>query len=335
MVVSRRRFQIGKQNGLLITVALVVAVSLVVGVQAYTDAAFKVSSVKRPPAERLLMVESIRQAVQQDRRFQARAVAGADEAEALNYRLAHSRELIADGRYAAAQRLLGTLLRRYPDHLRVLTAWALLQWQLPGDIEDGPEAQSAAARRTALIRLLQALAEPKAVVDAIVEAYLDLSDKPAARSILAELEQYGEFVDVARLWGARLDLAAGDLRAARRQLATVVASSAMMTAESAALRARIFLAFGDAEQAVAAYYAARDAYAAEIKLRMRQGRDVERMASAIQRLQLAMVRGLMASTAYEQAETILLNLAEKMPADPEVMRLLERIRFDKLTINAG
>ena len=104
--------------------------------------------------------------------------------------------------------------------------------------------------------------------------------------------------------------------------------------QATSIRARIYLHLGKVEKSLKEYQLAEDKMERRIRAAMVAGETSDFLVKWLETMQIEMAEGLIEKNLYREAENVLYRLSEKIPSDPEVIKLMDLAKLG-LQDNAG
>ncbi|MFW7378771.1 MAG: hypothetical protein ACOH5I_08195 [Oligoflexus sp.] len=234
---------------------------------------------------------------------------------------------------ATAESILAELQQQFPEHSAVLVDQALFQL-----LQSKNVSQAAQSFHRLMERSRQTGHDPSRLMTAIIALIEQAEMWEAGQLFLSELaDLQGGLTANAQLAMGRFLFYDEKYQQAMLVLNEIQQNSKQKDNDvlAQALVTQILMSLGDTEGAIVLFKQTEHALEQKITERMRRGDDVAGLAKEMEGLQFYMAEQLVAVNFYADAEMIVLKLAKKFPAHPDVVKLLDQIRLYKLEVGAG
>ncbi|SMF30493.1 tetratricopeptide repeat protein [Pseudobacteriovorax antillogorgiicola] len=249
---------------------------------------------------------------------------GIDPEMSIDGQLAMAIEMVDNGQVDEASDALGKILKVDPNNIKALLEISLIE------LLDRGRPQEALPY---LIKALQVDPDNDHLLGEVADIYVETGQFDEGLGFFSQLREHFPETAAISLRMGQIFYYKSEYRRALKVLEPII-NSVTHGGQARSLKARILLQLGRVDPAVEEYHEAEEGLEQNIRVAMISGEPTDFLVKWLETMQIEMAEGLIERQLFKAAEDILYKLSEKIPSDPEVIKLMDLARAGKRD-NAG
>lgn len=243
------------------------------------------------------------------------------EVDTIDQQLSAARKLVDSGEVEQGSKVLANILSKNDSNIEALLEMSLIE------LLDRGRPKNALPY---LVKALQVDPSNDHLLGEVAKIYLETSQVAEGLRFFQNLGDHLPNTAAINLRLGQLYYYNKDFQSALAVLKSIE-STPNYGFHAQSLRARVLLSQGQVEKGLKVFLKAEKGMNQNIRIAMKAGKSVDFLVEWLETMQVEAAQYLIRHKMYREAEDVLYRLSERIPADPEVMQLLDMAKSGKVS----